>query len=97
MRPQPLCGRAGFASAEELGDHAAECFGEAAPASPGGGAGDDEAARRARDEAAVLAEVMHLDDLGLDEGEPRRAGRTRGPRSHRDRELRAWYVRERVL
>ena len=44
-----MCGRAGFGSVEELGDHAAECFGEPV-ASSDAVTGDDD--------AAVLAEML---------------------------------------
>mmetsp|Transcript_29832 Transcript_29832/g.89732 ORF Transcript_29832/g.89732 Transcript_29832/m.89732 type:complete len:768 (+) Transcript_29832:184-2487(+) len=54
-----LCGRAGFASVEELGDHAAECFGDAAPESP--------TKTGKADDAGVLAEMLRLDDLDVDD------------------------------
>ena len=48
-----MCGRAGFGSVEELGDHAAECFGE--PVASEAMTGDDD--------AAVLAEMLRTRDL----------------------------------
>ena len=48
-----MCGRAGFGSVEELGDHAAECFGE--PIANDAMTGDDD--------AAVLAEMLRTRDL----------------------------------
>ena len=49
-----MCGRAGFGSVEELGDHAAECFGEPVASSD---------AMTGDDDAAVLAEMLRTRDL----------------------------------
>ena len=51
------CGRAGFGSVEELGDHAAECFGDFS---------QEKDAMTGDDDAAVLAEMLRTRDLDED-------------------------------